>query len=174
MDRTEELDFYRTHSARLYNISLRIVRDSGLAEEIMQDTLLKFLTGGFRIIGKAQSSAWLNKTCIRKSIDALRRRNREKAFLAEAEADAKNDTLGPYEEEAEGHELEAAKVNEVMEAMSRLRDPYRLILNLVLAEGLDYAEIAELTGEKEGAIRTRYSRGRAMLLAELKKMKKNG
>ena len=161
MTRKEQLDFYNAHSRRLYNISLRIVRDSGLAEEIMQDTILKFLTGKIRILGDVQSAAWLNKTCIRSSIDALRRKIRERAFLSEAKAEAK-------EEEAD------VKISEVMAAMSRLDEPYRLILNLILVEGLDYHEVSVLTGLKEGTIRTRYSRGRSMLLELLGKKKKNG
>ena len=58
--------------------------------------------------------------------------------------------------------------------MSRLDEPYRLILNLILVEGLDYPEVSVLTGLKEGTIRTRYSRGRSMLLELLGKKKKNG
>ena len=45
----------------------------------------------------------------------------------------------------------------------------RLILTLVLVEGLDYAEISSLTGIREGTLRTRYSRARRLLAEELKK-----
>ncbi len=179
MTRKEQLDFYIAHSRRLYNISLRIVRDSGLAEEIMQDTILKFLTGKIRILGEVQSAAWLNKTCIRSSIDALRRKIRERAFLSEAKAEAKEEeakTEAEEEIDTTGGEadLTDVKISEVMAAMSRLDEPYRLILNLILVEGLDYHEVSVLTGLKEGTIRTRYSRGRSMLLELLGKKKKNG
>ena len=39
MTREESIQFYKAHAKRLYNISLRIVRDSGEAEEIMQDNV---------------------------------------------------------------------------------------------------------------------------------------
>ncbi|HBH09149.1 MAG TPA: RNA polymerase subunit sigma, partial [Rikenellaceae bacterium] len=39
MTREESIKFYKAHAGRLYNISWRIVRDSGEAEEIMQDTI---------------------------------------------------------------------------------------------------------------------------------------
>ena len=42
MTREESIQFYKAHAKRLYNISLRIVRDSGEAEEIMQDTILRY------------------------------------------------------------------------------------------------------------------------------------
>ena len=50
-------------------------------------------------------------------------------------------------------------------------EPYRLILDLVLVEGLDYEEIAGLTGEREGTLRTQFSRGRAKLVQALKRRK---
>ena len=48
MTREESIAFYKAHSRRLYNISLRIVQDSALAEEIMQDTILKALRQALR------------------------------------------------------------------------------------------------------------------------------
>jgi DNA-directed RNA polymerase specialized sigma24 family protein len=40
MTRQEITEFYQEHHRRLYNISLRILRDSDEAEEVMQDTIL--------------------------------------------------------------------------------------------------------------------------------------
>lgn len=161
MTREEQISFYRTHARRLYNISMRIVRDSGEAEDIMQETILKYLTSDIVPLGEAQTAAWLNKTCIRRSIDALRRNKREKIFLNEYADEYRN-------EEPKEEDLTGVEVRKVMDAMSELKDPYRLILNLVLIEGLDYEEIAEVTGETQGAIRTQFSRGRAKLLEKLK------
>ena len=56
----------------------------------------------------------------------------------------------------------------VHKAMDSLEEPYRLILNLVLLEGLDYEEISAFTGKKEVTIRSIYSRGRAKLIKRLK------
>ena len=43
MTREESIAFYKEHARWLFNISLRIVREPALAEEIMQDTILKAL-----------------------------------------------------------------------------------------------------------------------------------
>ena len=53
-------------------------------------------------------------------------------------------------------------------AMERLPHPYSLILDLILIEGMDYAGIARMTGQKEATLRSWYSRGRAKLIKELK------
>ena len=52
--------------------------------------------------------------------------------------------------------------------MQQLPEPYRLVTTLVLAEGLDYQEIAAYTGLKETTLRSHFLRGKQKLLALLK------
>ena len=62
MTREEITEFYGKHCRRLYNISLRILKDSGEAEEVMQDTILKFVSSEGSFGSEAQVSAWLGRT----------------------------------------------------------------------------------------------------------------
>ena len=162
MTRTEITSFYRAHSRRLYNLSLRIVLSAEDAEEIVQDTILKFVTMPWRPMQEAQVSAWLARTCIRASIDRLRQKRREALFLEEyaREADTGDDKSGEIPAEAS-----AARV---LDAMQRLPDPYRLVVTLVLAEGLDYDEIARYTGLKQNTLRSHFLRGKQKLINLLK------
>ena len=164
MTRQEISEFYREHHRRLYNISLRILRDSGEAEEVMQDTLLKFLSAPDGFDSPARVSAWLARTCIRASIDRLRRRQRRDLFLKDYAL--QEETLTP-EEEPDGALPDFTQVRKAMDA---LPEPYRLVLDLVLVEGLDYSEIAALTGRKETTLRSLYARGRCKLIEMLKKI----
>ena len=181
MTRQEITQFYQEHHRRLYNISLRILRDSDEAEEVMQDTILKFVTGGNEgsFVSDAQVSAWLARTCIRSSIDRLRRRQRRDAFLKDYAADAlPEDTIIPDDHSVipshysviPSEVEESLTVERIRSAMDILAEPYRLVLNLVLIEGLDYGEIAGLTGRKETTLRSLYSRGRAKLIEMLKQI----
>lgn len=172
MTREESIKFYKAHAKRLYNISLRIVRDSGEAEEIMQDTILKFISSDIAPKDPAQVATWLSCTCIRKSIDAVRRKKRERLFLDEYAADASEYAADASEYDSDTQfELPGtmAAVAQVRKAIEELPDNYRLVMNLVLLEGLDYEEIANLTGEREGTIRTQFSRGKVKLAEKLKK-----
>ncbi len=162
MTREESITFYKAHAQRLYNISLRIVRDSAQAEEIMQDTILKFLTSEIRTADERQTNVWLTRVCIRRSIDALRKRKREKLFIEEYTANSESSTDESLPES--GITLAA-----VRKAIDSLPESSKLILNLVLVEGLDYEEIAEVTGEREGTLRTQFSRAKARLAKILKK-----
>ncbi|MBR4585358.1 MAG: sigma-70 family RNA polymerase sigma factor [Bacteroidales bacterium] len=163
MTRKEITQFYKEHHRRLYNIAWRILRDSGEAEEVMQDTILKFVSEERTFASDAQVSAWLARTCIRAAIDRLRRRHREADFLAEygslgQESSYEDTAIDPL-----------PSIGEIRAAMDALPEPYRLVLNLVLIEGLDYEEIAGLTGRKETTLRSLFSRGRAKLAESLRK-----
>lgn len=164
MTREECIRVYSKYSRKLFNVSFRIVEDSALAEEIMQDSILKFIQfeGAKGIAGEARVGAWLVRTCVRGSIDALRRMKRDREFLEEYAAETED--VGSPEVEVGQITIETVK-----KEMDSLPGPYRLILTLVLIEGLDYEEISEITGVKEGALRTRFSRARKMLADRLGK-----
>ena len=166
MTRQEITEFYRTHHRRLYNISLRILRDSDEAEEVMQDTIMKYITSPGSFSSSAQVSAWLARTCVRASIDRLRRRHTRDAFLEDY---AREQGLGPEPAEGPSFAGEPPGIEQIRSAMDALQEPYRLVLNLVLIEGLDYGEIAALTGRKETTLRSLYARGRQKLIDLLKK-----
>lgn len=154
MTRQEITEFYKEHHGRLYNIAWRILRDSDDAEEVMQDTILKYVTGSVSLRGP-QESAWLARTCIRASIDRLRERHRRDVFLEEYAQEA--------DEKVEEVPTSALTMEKVRSAMENLAEPYRLVLDLVLIEGLDYEEISGITGKKEVTLRSIYSRGKEKL-----------
>ena len=163
MTREESIKFYKAHARRLFNTSLRIIRDSGEAEEIMQDTILKFISSDVVPKDPAQVTLWLNRTCIRKSIDAVRKKRREKLFLDEYAGE-----VSEYSDDTTTVDVPQMSVSNVRKAIDGLPESCRLILNLVLVEGLDYEEIANITGEREGTLRTQFSRAKAKLVEQLK------
>jgi len=182
MTRQEATEFYQEHHRRLYNISLRILRDPDEAEEVMQDTILKYLSAKGTFSSPAQVSAWLARTCIRASIDRLRRRHRKDAFLedyAREQERLEPAFAGPAPSFAgssssfaglTGESPGLPGIEQVRSAMDALPEPYRLVLDLVLIEGLDYREIARLTGRKETTLRSLYARGRQKLIDLLKQI----
>ena len=161
MTRQEATEFYRKYSGPLYQAALRIVQDSGEAEEIMHDTLLRYLSRPVRSIAEGRTAAWLPTTCLHLAIDRIRKRKRESLFLMD---------LAREEEAVDpGEQLPQAlpDIMQIRSAMERLPEPYGLVMDLVLIEGLDYREISRLTGTKEATLRSLYARGRKKLIAAL-------
>lgn len=161
MTRKEITAFYEANSRRLYNMSYRILLNAADAEEVMQDTILKYVTQPLRPVQEQQASAWLARTCIRASIDRLRKQRREALFLS---AYAEEQEVLAGEEEISA----AIPAERVLAAIRRLPDPYRLVVTLLLVEGLDYAEIAAYTGWKESTLRSHYLRGKQKLVTILR------
>lgn len=163
MTRQEITEFYQKHHRRIFNTAWRILQNSDDAEEVMQDTLIKYIGRKDPApLSDPQVEAWLVRTCVRASIDRLRERKRRAGFL---ELYAVDET----EVQEEEIPMEGVDVSKVQQALQGLEEPYRLILNLVLLEGLDYEEISAFTGKKEVTLRSIYSRGRAKLIERLKK-----
>lgn len=73
IDDKKATELFRQYGKRLYNTALRITLSSSEAEEIMQETLIRFITGGWR---PDDEWAWLRRMCINRSIDFLRREKR--------------------------------------------------------------------------------------------------
>ena len=158
--RKELSDFYTRYSRRLFNTSLRIVGNSQDAEEIMHDTLLKFLSREndlLSVLNDFQVSAWLTKTCARASIDLIRSRKQ----LVEQETELLGDNIiDNQQESAQQRELIEYKAQQIADSISQLDQPYKTILTLVLIEGFDYSEVSQITGSKETTIRSQFSRGK--------------
>jgi RNA polymerase sigma-70 factor (ECF subfamily) len=176
MTRREITQFYQKHHGRLYNIAWRILGDADEAEEAMQDTILKYVSEERDFVSQEQVSAWLARTCIHDAIDRLRRRKRHEVFLEEYAQEGADEADSSFTDSASsfagpdssfagltGESQVLPSVSRIKAAMDALPEPYRLILNLVLIEGLDYEEIAALTGKKEPTLRSLYSRGRSRL-----------
>lgn len=153
---------YNQYSQQLYFTALRITGESFDAEEIMQDTILKYHHHPQKESIEKLGS-WLKSVCIRKAIDKLREKHRTKEFLEE------------YKEEAIPYKAQPAKysVEEIKRALLLLPDNYRTILSLHLFEGYDYQEIEQITGTKETTLRSMYKRAKDKLAATIIENKKN-
>ena len=154
-------EIYSKYSAPLYFTALRITGCCFEAEEIMQDSILKYYN--FQQKESIEKlGSWLKSICIRKALDKLREKHRTKEFLEE------------YKEEqiATPPPQLQYTVEEIKKALLLLPDNYRTILSLHLFEGYDYQEIEQITGTKEATLRSLYKRGKEKLAATIMENKK--
>lgn len=171
--------FYDTHKKRLFNMSLRITGDRMDAEEIVHDTIIKFMKVSYRGMSAEQVDAWLAKTCIRASIDVVRKRRVTGEFLEDYEYDIREDSSEMSESAMAWNQLKeedapSVLMHKIQKALSALPDGYRIILSMILLEGFDYSETAQVLGVKEVTVRSQYLRGRLKLIDELKNINITG
>lgn len=168
----EELNiFYQRYRVRLFNVSYRILGDRMDAEEVMQDAMIKYLKSGMSL-ELPKEEAWLVKSTVRGAIDRLRKRKREEIFLEEYRADAEDLNGEEVDRQMWGalSQSDSELVSRVKKGIESLSDGYRTILSLLLFEGYDYQEVAEILDVKEATVRSQYMRGRKRLLEILKEM----
>ncbi len=158
---------YDSYAQRLYSTSLGITADSFDAEEAMQETFIKYLTFPGRC-NIENREAWLVSVCIRKSIDIIRARRREKEMIGELFDEERKIFAGQnYTGELE-IDYTSLNIENIRKAIGSLPDGYRVIITLHLIEGYDYEEIAQITGLKESSVRSQYLRAKRRLAELLK------
>jgi len=121
----------------MYNTSLRILKDSFEAEDVMQESFLVAFTKLSTFKGEVTFGSWLKRIVINKSITQLRKNNRYEEVSLEVVAEQS-------ESVDDSVEYTMLKAKDISEAINRLKDNYRLALSLNLIEGYDYEEIAEI------------------------------
>ena len=93
-----------------------------------------------------------------------------RAFLRAAEGEPSRSRLRDAWRTLE-QELVRYRVDQIVKALDRLPDNYRIILSLYLLEGYDHQEISEILGISESASRTNLFRGKQKLQQRLKHLR---
>jgi RNA polymerase sigma-70 factor (ECF subfamily) len=153
------LDALFDRYARLvYTIAFRTLRDSGEAEDVVQDTFFYlFKKAPLFDSLKGTARGWIVQVAFHQALDRkshLRRRG----FYLGTEIDSTNDTLvGRTDLDREI----GAKLNRVHleRALAELPEAQRRTLELYYFEGLDLREIADERNEPLGNVRHHYYRG---------------
>ncbi len=151
---------YDRYSRVVYAFAWRILRDSELAEELLQEVFLRAWQQGsvFRA-SRGTFVAWLLSITHNMAIDEVRKRRRrpQKADSEDAEVVLASapDTGITVEDEAWLGSLRGT----IAEAMAGLPPAQRDAIELAYFRGLTQREIAEALGEPLGTIKTRMRLG---------------
>ncbi|GEL16798.1 DNA-directed RNA polymerase sigma-70 factor [Pseudonocardia asaccharolytica DSM 44247 = NBRC 16224] len=159
----------RRHQAALYRLAVRVLDNRDDAEDALQDALLDAWRRIGRFRGEASFSTWMYRIVTNRCLGLLRRRGpalpvAEMAEMVEV-AEAGTGIVPmparrPSPEDAA--ELDAGLVA-LRAALADLPTQQRVCFILRELEGLGYAEIAQITGAGEQAVRGRIHRARTRL-----------
>jgi len=145
----------------MFNSALRIMQDSSEAEDVMQEAFLSAFTKLHTFKGEVPFGAWLKRIVINRSLTEVKRKNKMQQVNLEVVSYKLEDDSA--EEGIAEIDLTNAKVQEVMKAMSSLKENYRVILNLSLIEGYDNEEVSRILGISNQSCRTTISRAKSKL-----------
>lgn len=136
-----------------------------LAQDAVQESLLRALRGLPRFRGDSRLTTWIYTIAFREAV-----RVRERWGGARAASSAP-EGWDPVDPRAEGRELESAAAQDdlarVRAAMERLPEEQRLALGYHYLDGLSVAEIADAMGSGANTVKSWLKRGRDALRATL-------
>jgi RNA polymerase sigma-70 factor, ECF subfamily len=145
----------RRHQAALYRLAVRVMGDATEAEDALQEALLDAWRRISRFRGDSAFSTWMYRVVTNRCLAMLRRRRPLPVEAIDAPAPAADSP-------ERSAELDAG-LAALGSALAGLRDELRVCWVLRELEGLGYAEIAQITGTSEDAVRGRIHRARVRL-----------
>ncbi|HEY2323005.1 MAG TPA: RNA polymerase sigma factor [Thermoanaerobaculia bacterium] len=147
-------EIYDRYSGRIYNFALRFLKNSEAAEDATQEVFVKMIRHASQFQGDAKLSTWLFSITANWCRDFLR-----KADNKSKESDDVLVTLPAPAEQAPDRNLEQRENEErIQRALKALTPEQREAILLSRYQGLSYAEIAQISGCSEGAVKTRVFR----------------
>jgi RNA polymerase sigma-70 factor (ECF subfamily) len=150
---------YDRYSKIVYSVSLRVLRDPASAEDVLQDVFL----GLWRrpetfVAARGSLGGWLAVVARNRSIDSLRRK-RPSEQLEEISLASSFDLA----DEAQRNVM----MQKARAAAQSLPFEQRKTLQMAFFDGLTHSEIAEITGDPLGTVKTRIRSALLSLRKEL-------
>ena len=138
---------YDRYSRLIYSVALRVLREPATAEDVLQEVFMQLWRNPDSFVSaRGNLGSWLAVVARNRSIDILRRK---RASL-------------PVEDlplVAPGNLADEAEQNRLMDraraTIQQLPREQRKTLEMAFFDGLTHSEIAELTGDPLGTVKTR-------------------
>ena len=154
------------YNKRVYGIAYSILRDPVEAYDVAQEAFIRVYRVLAEYDGRASFSTWVIRIAINRCLNRLRKRRLKKITLYRVEKDNREQTKFKAESSNPREALRNKEIGRLtQEAIDQLPMKNKLVVNLVLVEGLSYHEAAQIMGCGEKTVSSR-------LIAARKKLKK--
>jgi len=144
-------DLYDRYGRLVYSLILRIVRDSGIAEDLVQETFLRVWNRAQGLDAqKGSVGPWLLAVARNRAIDYLRSAGGRERNALEFEETDHPALYCDMEQDL----LTSDQARRVKTAIERLSPHLRQVIELAYFEGLSQSEMAERLGQPLGTVKT--------------------
>jgi RNA polymerase sigma-70 factor, ECF subfamily len=142
---------YDRYSPIVYSVALRVLGDTGAAEDVLQDVFMRLWRNpGSFDASRGSLGAWLAVISRNRAIDALRKRRPETAV---------DDVVVSITPDLAGDAERSRAAEKVRSLLGGMPVAQRAALEMAYFEGMTHTEIAAKTGEPLGTIKTRIRAG---------------
>jgi len=144
-------ELYDRYSSIVYSVALRVLGDTGRAEDVMQEVFMQLWRNPAAFdANRGSLGAWLAVITRNRSVDALRKRR--------PETDPEDVVLSVVPDMA-GQADRSRVAEKVRGVLSGMPATQRAALEMAYYQGMTHTEIASKTGEPLGTIKTRIRAG---------------
>lgn len=160
------------HLDDLYGMALRLTRDPGDAEDLVQEACLRAYTRFGQFRRGTNCRAWLFRIVMNTFINGYRRRTKEREILDRYESGEPAERF--YSRESQERfanpeaRLQQTKVgDEIVAALDEISEEFRTVVLLADVHEFSYREIATIMDTPIGTVMSRLFRGRRLLRQRL-------
>jgi len=136
----------RDYGDMLYRLCLILLKRTQDAEDALQETLIKYCRKSPPFESREHEKAWLIRVATKQCRDLLRFRARH-----------------PLMELTQERSLWEPESSGILEALTAVPEPYRIVLTLYYVEEYPVKEIAKIIGRTPSAVKMRLQKGRKLL-----------
>jgi RNA polymerase sigma-70 factor (ECF subfamily) len=156
-------ELYRQTSSHLYAVALRILRESGAAEEVLQESYVNIWHhAGSYVAAKSQPLTWLTSIVRNRCLDQIRRREIDTVTIDDEEQGM---MLADDRPSLEDMLLSSADALAVKGCVERLEAGQKQAIALAFYQGLSHSELARHLGQPLGTVKSWVRRGLERLKA---------
>lgn len=159
-DAKAQMQLYDLYCDAMYTVALRYVKDSFIAEDVMQEAFIKAFKNINSYKDGVAFGAWLKRIVINQSIDYLKKKKLELVSI--------NEEITTVADDDNWNVASTISYQDIVNCIQQLKEKYRVVLTLFLLEGYDHGEISQILGISEVSSRTHLLRGKRQVQEQLK------
>lgn len=154
-DRTAFAELYAAAKSKLFAVSLRIVRERALAEEVLQDSFVSIWNhAGDYAAARSAPMTWMTAIVRNRSLDIVRRAREEPDVDDTLSSNLVDESAAPAREAQE-----RAEAHDVRRCLQELDAEQRQSIALAFFHGLTHSELAAHLRRPLGTVKTHIRRG---------------
>lgn len=159
-DAKAQMQLYDLYCDAMHTVALRYVKDSFIAEDVMQEAFIKAFKNIDSYKEGVAFGAWLKRIVINQSIDYLKKKKLELVSI--------NEEITTVADDDNWNVASTISYQDIVNSIQQLKEKYRVVLTLFLLEGYDHGEISQILGISEVSSRTHLLRGKRQVQEQLK------
>lgn len=142
-------DTFQKYGDRIFSVAFSICRNRADADDVVQDTLIRYYSVHKDFASELHLKAWLLRVAINRAKDMV------SSFW-------RRNTVG-WEDYMDELAFEEPQDSRLFEAVMRLPEKYRIVIHLFYYEDYAIEEIASILRRPGGTVKSQLNRGRKLL-----------